>query len=81
MSALPVFAFDVIAVTVLTYGVYYRRHRRQDMALAFIGLNVGVMAVATVLSNSSVGAGLGLGLFSAPTSAVWSSSDSTSSVT
>jgi uncharacterized protein DUF4956 len=56
-------ASDLVAITVLTYGIYFRRHRRRDMLLAYIGLNAGVMAVAIAFSSAAVGAGLGLGLF------------------
>ena len=58
-----VFAVDLIAIAVLTYGIYFRRHRRRDMLLAYLALNVGVMSVATALSSTAVGVGLGLGLF------------------
>ena len=58
-----VFAVDLIAIALLTYGIYFRRHRRRDMLLAYLALNVGVMAVATALSSTAVGVGLGLGLF------------------
>lgn len=57
------YAFDVVAIAVLSYGLYFRRHGRRDMPLAFVALNVGVMTLATVLSRVSVGTGLGLGLF------------------
>jgi hypothetical protein len=58
-----VVAIDLVAITVLTYGVYFRRHRRRDMLLAYMALNVGVMAVAIALASNTVSAGLGLGLF------------------
>lgn len=54
---------DLVAITVLVFGVYFPRHRRRDLAIALIGINVGVLAVSTALSSSTVGAGLGLGLF------------------
>jgi hypothetical protein len=57
------YAFDVVAIAVLSYGLYFRRHGRRDMPLALVALNVGVMTLATVLSRVSVGTGLGLGLF------------------
>jgi hypothetical protein len=63
MSDLALFAFDLAAITVLAYGIYFRRHRRRDLLLAYIALNIGVMAVALVLINNAVGVGLGLGLF------------------
>lgn len=58
-----ILGFDVLAITVLAHGVYFRRHRRRDMLIAYMSLNVGVMAVAMVLATSTVAAGLGLGLF------------------
>ncbi|HUP76775.1 MAG TPA: DUF4956 domain-containing protein [Acidimicrobiales bacterium] len=56
-------ATDLVAIIVLSYGIYFRRHRRRDMLLAYVALNVGVMAVAMALSSGAVGVGLGLGLF------------------
>ncbi|WP_430784478.1 DUF4956 domain-containing protein [Actinoplanes sp. G11-F43] len=54
---------DLIAILVLTFGVYFPRHRRRDLVTAFLGVNIGVLAVSIVLGNTAVGAGLGLGLF------------------
>lgn len=54
---------DLVAITILTFALYYLRHRRKDLAVALIGVNVGVLAVTTMLSQSTVSAGLGLGLF------------------
>ena len=57
------FAIDLVAIGVLSYGIYFRRHQRRDLLLAYVALNIGVMAVATALDRGSAGAGLGLGLF------------------
>jgi len=54
---------DIVAVTVLTFGLYFRRHRRRDLVVAFLGVNIGVLAVASSLGSGKIGAGLGLGLF------------------
>lgn len=62
MRTLLVLGGDVVAILLLV-SIYYRRHRRGDMLLAFIGLNIGVLIVATVLTSVSVGLGVGLGLF------------------
>ncbi|MFC4063989.1 DUF4956 domain-containing protein [Actinoplanes subglobosus] len=56
-------AADLVAIAVLTFGVYFPRHRRRDLVTAFLGVNIGVLAVSIVLGNTAVGAGLGLGLF------------------
>ncbi len=63
MPDLLILAVDLIAIAVLVFGVYYRRHRGRDMLLPLIGLNVGVLAVCAVLAGVDVGIGVGLGLF------------------
>ena len=54
---------DLVAAAVLAFALYFRRHRRRDLVVAFLGVNVGVLAVATVLGTAEVALGLGLGLF------------------
>lgn len=54
---------DLVAITVLVFGVYYPRHRRRDLVTAYLGVNIGVLAVAATLASVEVGVGLGLGLF------------------
>lgn len=63
MSHAALVTADLVAVTFLVFGLYFPRYRRRDMVVAILGLNVGVMAVATALSTAEVSAGLGLGLF------------------
>ena len=63
MSQPLLVAADLFAITVLVFGMYFPRYRRRDMVVAILGLNVGVLAVATALSTAEVSAGLGLGLF------------------
>ena len=63
MIPLAAVALDLVAIAVLAFAVYYPRHRRRDLAVAFVGVNVGVLAVSMVLTDPAVGAGLGLGLF------------------
>lgn len=63
MSQLVLFVIDLAAVSLLVFGLYFPRHRRRDLVVAYLGVNIGVLAVAGSLSTSSVGAGLGLGLF------------------
>lgn len=63
MSSLALYAVDLVAILVLTFALYLPRHRRRDLAVAYLGVNVGVLAVAATLATSTVGAGVGLGLF------------------
>lgn len=63
MTQLVLFAIDIGAVALLVFGLYFPRHRRRDLVVAYLGVNVGVLAVATVLGTAEVALGLGLGLF------------------
>ena len=55
---------DLVALAFLVGALYIPRHGRRDLVAAYIGVNVGVLAVTLLLSTSdNVGAGLGLGLF------------------
>jgi hypothetical protein len=63
VNQLIVVAGDLVAIAVLTFCIYFPRHHRRDLVVAFLGVNVGVLAVSMVLASSTVGIGLGLGLF------------------
>jgi hypothetical protein len=63
VSLSALIAIDAIAIVILTFGLYWPRHRRRNMVVAYLTANIGVAAVATVLASSSINAGLGLGLF------------------
>lgn len=54
---------DLVAISLLAYGLYFRRHRRRDLMLAYSALNIGVMVVTIALTSVEAGIGLGLGLF------------------
>ncbi len=63
MSSAMMLALDLVAITILAFGIYFPRHRRRDLVVAFLVVNIGVMAVATALGSAQTSAGLGLGLF------------------
>ncbi len=56
-------AADLIAIVSLAYCIYFRRHHRRDLLLAFVALNAGVLVVTAALMTVEAGMGLGLGLF------------------
>ena len=62
-SAALLYSANVVAILVLALGLYFPRHRRRDLVVAYLGVNLGIMAVSSVLLSTAVGAGLGLGLF------------------
>jgi hypothetical protein len=63
MSLAELFLLDLAAITVLVFAIYFPRHRRRDMIVALLGINIGVLGVTQGLSSAGVSAGLGLGLF------------------
>lgn len=63
MSRPALFAIDLVAIAVTVFALYFPRHRRRDLVVAYLGVNVGVLAVADALRSSGIDAGLGLGLF------------------
>ncbi len=63
MSQYAMLAADVVAVLVLTFALFVPRHGRRELVVAFLGVNIGVVAVTAALASGTVGAGLGLGLF------------------
>lgn len=63
MTTAAMIGVDLVAIAILTVGLYFPRHHRADLVAAFLGVNVGVLAVTLVLMDASVGMGLGLGLF------------------
>ena len=63
---MPVYAFiaaDLIAIAIMVFGLYFPRHRRRDMIVAFLSINVGVMGVTYAMTNADISLGFGLGIF------------------
>jgi Domain of unknown function (DUF4956) len=63
LSLPAMIATDLAAIAVLAYAIYFRRYHRRDLLLAYVALNVGVLAVTALLAGAQAGIGLGLGLF------------------
>jgi hypothetical protein len=61
---LPVmFLLDLAAITVMVFGLYFPRHRRKDMIVAYLVVNLGLVAITAALTTSGISVGLGFGLF------------------
>jgi hypothetical protein len=55
---------DLVAIAIIAFGVYYRRNRRADLALAYVALNVSLFCVAVmIVSETKIGVAFGFGLF------------------
>jgi hypothetical protein len=57
------FGVDLTAVFLLAYVLYFRRHRRADLLLAYAALNIGIFVAVSLLSTTQVDIALGFGLF------------------
>ena len=54
---------DAVAVAVMVFALYFPRHRRRDMVVAYLIVNIGLVAVTVALTTAGVTAALGFGLF------------------
>lgn len=63
MTQFSSIALDIVAISILVFGLYFPRHRNREMIVAFLGINVGVLTVSSVLSGVNVSLGVGIGLF------------------
>ncbi|NIZ92279.1 DUF4956 domain-containing protein [Kineococcus rubinsiae] len=63
MTPFVLYAADLVGIVVLVFGLFLPRHRRPELVVAFLTTNIGVLAVSSALASSTIGAGLGLGLF------------------
>jgi hypothetical protein len=61
--SLILIAADLVAIVLLVFGLFVPRHHRRDLVVAFLVVNVGVLAIMATLSATSAGVGVGLGLF------------------
>jgi hypothetical protein len=57
-------AINLTFATVLIYGIFHRRHHRNDLAVAYLAFNLSLFTVAAALATSpTLSIGLGFGLF------------------
>lgn len=63
MSVFAYIAADLVAIAILVFGLYFPRHRRKDLIVALLSINVGVMGVTYAMTNADISLGFGLGIF------------------
>jgi hypothetical protein len=54
---------DIVIILVAVLGLYFPRHRRRDMVVAYLVTNIGLVAITSALTATGNSAGLGFGLF------------------
>lgn len=62
-SFLVHFAANLVALAIIAYGLYFRRHSRRDLLMTYATINIGLFLVMTIFSLSEAGIGVGFGLF------------------
>jgi len=63
---MPIYAYiaaDLVAIAIMVFGLYFPRHRRRELIVAFLSINVGVMGVTYAMTNADISLGFGLGIF------------------
>lgn len=63
LSGLSRAGLDLGSIALLAGALFYRRHRRQDLFAVYLAFNVGLFAVLTFLTDSSISLGVGFGVF------------------
>ena len=54
---------DLIAISILVFGLYFPRHRRRDLVIAYLMINLGLIAVTSALVAEETTISVGFGLF------------------
>lgn len=60
---LPRLALDLVAISILLFGLFYRNYKRPDLVAVYLACNVGLFSVLTVLSFSPLSSAVGFALF------------------
>jgi hypothetical protein len=54
---------DLLAIFLMTYVLYFRRHWRADLLLSYVALNVGIFVTMSLLTQVKIDIAVGFGLF------------------
>ncbi len=63
LNILSKVAIDIIAVTILSYFIYYKRYKDKSLFASSMMLNVFVFSVLSIISDGDIALQAGLGLF------------------
>lgn len=63
MSHAVTIGANTVSIAILVFAIYFPRHRDRDMVVSYLGINAGVLVIASVLSTVEVSLGVGIGLF------------------
>jgi hypothetical protein len=58
-------AINSVAISILSFGLYFKRHRRRELATGYVafGFSLFVVSLSLSIADSPIGIGIGFGLF------------------
>jgi hypothetical protein len=58
-------AINTVAISILSFGLYFKRHRRRELATGYVafGFSLYVVSLSLSVADSPIGLGIGFGLF------------------
>lgn len=54
---------DLVAIVIMAYGIYFRRHGRRDLLMVYAAFNIGLFIVLSVITINETSMAVGFGLF------------------
>lgn len=57
------FGVNLVAILLLAYALYFRRHGRHDLLMVFVAFNIGLFIVLSVINLTGASLAIGFGLF------------------
>lgn len=54
---------NLIAIVIMAYGIYFRRHGRRDLLMVYVSFNIGLFIVLSVITINEASMAVGFGLF------------------
>ena len=54
---------DLVAISILVFALYFPRHRRRDLVVAYLMINIGLVTVTSALVSEETTISIGFGLF------------------
>ncbi|HWV24926.1 MAG TPA: DUF4956 domain-containing protein [Thermomicrobiales bacterium] len=54
---------NLVAIVLMAYGIYFRRHGRRDLLMVYISFNVGLFIVLSLITLNEATMAVGFGLF------------------
>lgn len=54
---------NLVAIIIMAYGIYFRRHGRRDLLMVYVSFNIGLFIMLSVITLNEATMAVGFGLF------------------